>query len=261
MFQGGLFVIWLMVVSLAVQDQVQYVFSISSQSDDLNQKLKIFDWQFYVRVYPALQKNYGVTSSARAIDHYVKFGFKENRWISPLETPSLAACIHVLDILTPSEFATYCNYSIFNSTNAVVKARLEDQFDWKFYLQFNPDLKNINDLYSEQQALKHYRRYGFYEQRWSNPNEQPSRMACNRAKHFNILNNYSETFRRDMCNQALKSTGLLYHDISEEAIELNMRQRTKSYELAFMNDERLLNITSMTSAMGSLRVNQPIGGR
>ena len=66
------------------------------------------------------------------------------------------------------------------------KMTFEDKmkkFDWKFYVKINPDLAP-NGITTEKKALEHYTIYGFREQRWSNPHEIPSKVACHHAKNM-----------------------------------------------------------------------------
>lgn len=57
------------------------------------------------------------------------------------------------------------------------------KFDWKFYVKINPDLAP-NGITTEKMAIEHYTNYGFLEQRWSNPHEMPSKVACHHAKNM-----------------------------------------------------------------------------
>jgi len=91
------------------------VFSeIAAIIDNIDNKLKIFDWKFYLKIYSKLIDDDGIVTKRQAIHHYRKYGYKENRWINLHEKPSIYACIHVLDILSSHEFANHCTYPIFN---------------------------------------------------------------------------------------------------------------------------------------------------
>ena len=54
-------------------------------------------------------------------------------------------------------------------------------FDWLFYLKHNPDL-NDRDITTEEQAIEHYSKYGYLEERWNNEEESPSTYACLMAR-------------------------------------------------------------------------------
>ena len=190
--------------------------------DALVEKLSLFDWKFYLNIYSKLRTN-GVLTKDQAVDHYSQFGFKENRWISPHEKPSILACIHVLDIIPAQDFIRNCTYPIFNTFTLDKRLSSKvDSFDWKFYLHFNPDLKSAaNNMTSELQALSHYKRYGFYERRWSSPLEQPSPSACSRAKRLHLIDDNQEY--REYCNRCQQ----LYRE------SLFMQQKLETFDWEF----------------------------
>ena len=145
-------------------------------------KLKYFDWKFYQRTNPDLQSA-GVVSETQLLEHFKNYGLRENRWCSPIEKPVEAACLRVIYVFPPKQFHYYCgSYPIFHPYS--LTKRLQDKmamFDWKFYLQHNPDLKSAN-IETEEQAAGHYKPYGYFDRRWSNATEQPTLGSCIRAK-------------------------------------------------------------------------------
>ena len=172
--------------------------------DDLEHmqyKLKLFDWSFYLKYNPDL-KAAGVENEEQATQHYIKFGYHEKRWSNPKEKPTLSSCLHAKEIVVLNpEYATYCNFHLHmfqqssrndssssNNNNKFIDNKLTHSltlFNWEFYLKFNPDLAVI--ITTKQQALEHYINYGYYENRWSSPKEQPSVSACTRAKEIIIF--------------------------------------------------------------------------
>ena len=145
-------------------------------------KLKYFDWKFYQRTNPDLQSA-GVVSETQLLEHFKNYGLRENRWCSPIEKPVEAACLRVIYVFPPKQFRYYCSsYPIFHPYS--LTKRLQEKmamFDWKFYLQHNPDLKSAN-IETEEQAAGHYKLYGYFDRRWSNATEQPTLGSCIRAK-------------------------------------------------------------------------------
>jgi hypothetical protein len=89
-------------------------------------KMKLFDWQYYLDQYPDLRMN-GVYTEQQALHHWIYYGEKEGRNCA-------------VSIITPS------------------------LFDWQYYLDYYPDLR-INGVYTEQQALQHWNDYGEKEGR------------------------------------------------------------------------------------------------
>lgn len=72
-------------------------------------KLKKFDWKFYVKINPDLAPN-GITTEKRAIEHYTNYGFKEQRWSDPHEIPSETACHHAKKMVPPpAEYLAVCH--------------------------------------------------------------------------------------------------------------------------------------------------------
>jgi hypothetical protein len=162
--------------ALSTEVRPQLLFMSSSD------KLKYFDWKFYQRTNPDLQSA-GVVSESQLLEHFKSYGLQENRWCSPIEKPIEAACLRVIYVFPPKQFRYYCSsYPIFHPYS--LTKRLQEKmtmFDWKFYLQHNPDLKSAN-IETEEQAAGHYKLYGYFDRRWSNATEQPTLGSCIRAK-------------------------------------------------------------------------------
>jgi len=163
----------------------------------------MFDWKFYLQHNPDL-KSANIETEEQAAGHYKLYGYFDRRWSNATEQPTLGSCIRAKDVLTPSEYATICSeesiaksdFTIFensilresssssssssnsSSVYTLDSDRSKDQdkykllqdklkkFDWKFYLKSNPDLLAAG-LKTKRDALKHYRKHGFKEKRFS----------------------------------------------------------------------------------------------
>jgi len=80
--------------AILMKKGLKAVASLSSSSileKKINNKLKIFDYQFYLKFNPDLVLA-GINTEASARDHYVRYGYEEKRWISRSEKPSTSAC-------------------------------------------------------------------------------------------------------------------------------------------------------------------------
>ena len=136
----------------------------------LNESLKVFDWQFYLEVNRDITTS-GFLTEVQAKNHYIRYGNKDNRWINASMIPSYNGCIYGMDIIIKNP-----KYSILCPRLKELKDRL-NVFDWKFYLEANPDLIPIKFNTSEA-ALNHFKMYGYLEKRWINASELPSPRNC-----------------------------------------------------------------------------------
>ena len=72
--------------------------------------------------------------------------------------------------------------NIINHKGSLTLSERIKRFDWIFYLNVNPDLRQPNSsLTTKEVVLEHFRKVGFKEDRWSNISESPSLLACRRA--------------------------------------------------------------------------------
>ena len=167
--------------SMAVPIPSNWTLQMSKSNNSNNHHTGIFDWRFYLKFNPDLSLA-GITTEIQAKKHYYKYGSMEGRWSNAYELPTESACIRMIDFVPIEEFSKYCTYSIFD--RETLQKRMNHRlstFDWEFYLKYNPDLISLK-LITQQHAIAHYKRYGFYERRWSCYEELPSLSACIRAK-------------------------------------------------------------------------------
>ena len=79
------------------------------KNTEFREKMKRFDWQFYLKHNPDLEPH-GINNEKKAIEHYSNFGFREQRWSGPHEVPSKVACEHLKIVVPPPvEYQTICN--------------------------------------------------------------------------------------------------------------------------------------------------------
>ena len=82
-----------------------------------------FDWKTYLELNSDVQQD--TETKTGAIQHYLKYGIKENR--------------------------------VYN------KKKLPNDFDWKEYLKLNPDVKK--NIFTKNETINHYIKYGIKENR------------------------------------------------------------------------------------------------
>jgi hypothetical protein len=143
---------------------------LSTISAALNESLKVFDWQFYLEANRDIVAA-GILTEEQARDHYIRYGNEENRWMNASIRPSYSGCIHGMDLIIKNP-----KYSILCPRIVELKNTL-NVFDWKFYLEANPDLISFR-LTTSEAAVNHFKRYGYLEKRWINASEQPSPRNC-----------------------------------------------------------------------------------
>ena len=100
---------------------------------------KNFDWQYYVSVNPDLKHMEG--NKTAAVEHWLKYGHKENRQYSTyeLQLPYKKMLVDISNLLDD----------------------LPDDFDPSIYRMLNPDLKSMDD----KQACMHFLKHGQKEAR------------------------------------------------------------------------------------------------
>jgi len=149
-------------------------YSSSAISAALNESLQLFDWRFYLEVNRDILR-WNILTEKQARDHYIRFGHEEDRWMNASQRPSHDGCIHSMDIIIPNP-----KYSILCPGIIELKDRLK-VFDWKFYLEANPDLNPLN-LATSEAAMNHFKCCGYLEERWINATEEPSLRNCIRVE-------------------------------------------------------------------------------
>lgn len=94
------------------------------------QKYPIFDWKYYINIYPDLQKAQ-INTEEKAIQHYLRFGIKENRKTHTIK-------IH--DEIQPILFTNFINL-----TNQLYVSDGLNMFKYRFKKKFNlNDYNNLN---------------------------------------------------------------------------------------------------------------------
>ena len=83
--------------------------STSSSIDILAERIKHFDWIFYLYVNPDLrQPNSSLTTKEVVLEHFRRVGFKEDRWSNISESPSLLACRKAMQAIQRDLFLLKC---------------------------------------------------------------------------------------------------------------------------------------------------------
>jgi glycosyltransferase involved in cell wall biosynthesis len=128
-----------------------------------------FYWRTYLKLNNDLLNN--IKTKEQAIEHYFKYGIRENRQYKYIEIPDDFNWKDYLELnsdlikLTTKEQAIYHYIKHGIKENRLYKldhSKIPDNFDWKIYLEINPDLLQS---YSENEAKKHYIKYGINEKR------------------------------------------------------------------------------------------------
>lgn len=130
-----------------------------------NQKKKKqkFDWKYYVNLYPDLHK---IQNETDAYKHWISYGRYENR-ICDLEGVVNRDKDIIQEPRVP-ESPKYVSKKTQDTINDNNKEIENNFFNWKYYVSSYPDLNNIK---TEVDALKHWNRYGRYENRKCYPEE------------------------------------------------------------------------------------------
>ena len=152
---------------------------------ELRDRLKVFDWKFYLEANPDLIP-FRLTTSEAALNHFKRYGYLEKRWINASEQPSPRNCMLVKAMINDSNpyFSSACLHR--NHKHLQLSHALE-VFDWKFYLKLNPDLIAAGVI-NKESAIDHFTKYGIHEHRWGSPKLKPSLVACTRAMQIIAAN-------------------------------------------------------------------------
>ena len=125
-----------------------------------------FNWKNYIELNKDLNH---ITNEKEATDHYVKYGYNENRKYKYIPIPSDFNWKNYIDLnedLKHLRFEQqakdhYVKYG-YNENRKYKYIHIPSDFNWKEYVDINEDLYYIK---SEQQAKHHYVKHGYYEDR------------------------------------------------------------------------------------------------
>lgn len=111
--------------------------SMSAIPKALNDSLKLFDWRFYLEINHDIA-DLGIKTEEQARDHYIRYGYYQQRWMNASLIPSNEGCMQAMDVIM-----TIPNYNIICPEIEILNERLK-VFDWQFYLVASPDLKQLS---------------------------------------------------------------------------------------------------------------------
>lgn len=194
---------------------------ISLPNESLEDKLKLFDWKYYLRSNMDLVQA-GIRNKKDAIKHYTESGYIEGRPSNPAEGQA------------PTE-----------SLEDKVK-----QFDWIFYLKYNPDLSYVG-IYTKKQAIQHFIKSGYTEKRWSSPFEIPTSVACIHGKAIIDLNPDFSTYCSDQPKIPIEIDGVSSNSTFsiEKSLEDSMKDFDWRFYVRYYSDLYTANITTEVDAI------------
>jgi len=152
-----------MIFSSASNDSEKESHTIKNQQKIIKKEDK-FNWRYYLDLYPDLQE---IKNEADAFNHWVMNGKNENRRCFPEEILNIKKNTVEKDKMTDSKNVEKDNVSN-NNLKFREQQKLNYKFDWRYYLSSYQDLNNIK---TEENALKHWNRYGRNENRKCYPDE------------------------------------------------------------------------------------------
>ena len=139
---------------------------------EINLNYDIFDWKLYVELNHDLVK---ITNAEKGWKHWYNHGHLENRNIyfdleKCLEEHQLPKNMNRVEVIQKfkkennDDYKKYCKKFKFSQekNNKIIKKYKIELFDWKYYLEINKDLKNINSF---EKALEHFHKCGEKEGR------------------------------------------------------------------------------------------------
>ena len=152
----------------------------------------LFQWTFYKTIYPDLK----IKNEKQAIDHFKKIGYKQNRLHSirdsylydSFDWHRYKKDYDDLHKLSPNQaFMHYIQYGKEEGRKISKKNNLQiklPEFHWEFYLLMNPDLSK-NKINTFQEALHHFTRNGYKEDRFYSKSQYILFMNHNWTKYSN----------------------------------------------------------------------------
>lgn len=158
-----------------------------------------FSWRFYVDLYEDLRE---ISSYKQAYHHWKEFGIREKR---------------------------IANLRDFESTYRIEADEVFEDFNWKEYLELNPDLQRRID--TKWQALLHFIHYGILEGRKFTNQEDKGGFVCLKVGDFyqirNQLNEAIHTYRQGLLRT--KKNYKLYQHLGDALLKQNRWSEAITY--------------------------------